>query len=272
MGYSLKNEFKVGVFVLVGLSILLMSILLLGGDRMFLTSRYQLRVQFDNVQGINKGSIVSLSGIAVGNIQDVRFFGNSSAVELILDIDKSFKDKITEGSVASIKTQGALGDKYVYIKPGPPEAKAIAKDGLLPSDQSPDLFDAIAQKGDELTQVSDIIKEVRVLLGEINSEGRSALLMRNLVDSSGHLKSLLGDTRSLVGAMNEGEKNKLAQSLTHLSSILKKIDEGRGTLGALVNDPSLHQRLMMMLGETPRNRYLGPMIRESIRSSENDSQ
>jgi phospholipid/cholesterol/gamma-HCH transport system substrate-binding protein len=60
----------------------------------------------------------------------------------------------------------------------------------------------------------------------------------------------------------------LRQALVNLSSILEKIDQGKGTLGQLINDPSVHQSLKSLLGGSPRNRYMKDMIRETIQQSE----
>jgi phospholipid/cholesterol/gamma-HCH transport system substrate-binding protein len=49
---------------------------------------------------------------------------------------------------------------------------------------------------------------------------------------------------------------------------MKKIDRGQGTLGALVNDSSLHNRLSRLLGASPRNQFLKPIIRDSIQTHE----
>ena len=57
---------------------------------------------------------------------------------------------ITENSRASVRTQGALGDKFVYIEPGDLSAKALKDGDFLTSDASGDILDMIAEKGQEL--------------------------------------------------------------------------------------------------------------------------
>ena len=51
-----------------------------------------------------------------------------------------------------------------------------------------------------------------------------------------------------------------------MASVMEKIDSGKGTLGALINDPSLHQNLKSVLGGSQRNRYMKEMARESIQN------
>jgi hypothetical protein len=58
------------------------------------------------------------------------------------------------------------------------------------------------------------------------------------------------------------------ETLAPLSSVMKKVDKGQGTLGALVNDPSFYNRMMGFVGDSPRNKFLKPIIRDSIQTSE----
>ena len=104
--------------------------ILLGGDKFFFSRTYHLKIHMPQVQGLGKGSVVSLSGVPVGNVERIEFVPGSSEVEVNITVQKSAQRKITEGSLASIKTQGALGDKYVYIEPGPITGAPI-KDGAV---------------------------------------------------------------------------------------------------------------------------------------------
>jgi len=253
MKSSLSHEIKVGIFVFIGIVLFCLSVLLLGGDKKFLTSKYYLRVQLPQVQGIGRGSVVTLSGYPIGNVEDISFIPGSHLVEVRFNVELAVQPRITKGSIASIKTQGALGDKYIFIVPGPLDAPPLQNNDLVELDKSPDFIDVIASKGAEMGQVVDLIKEVRILVNNLNGNGKSAQLMSSLVESSDQLNKVLGESRSL---------------LTPMASIMKKIDNGQGTLGALVNDPTLHQRLTRFLGETPRNRFLKPLIRDSIQTSE----
>ena len=60
----------------------------------------------------------------------------------------------------------------------------------------------------------------------------------------------------------------IRESLYHLNNILKKIDDGNGTLGRLINDPTINDRILSLLGDEPRNRFLKPLLRAAIRQNE----
>src|SRR5688572_14343836 len=102
-------EVKVGIMVGVGLALFMVTTLLLGGGKKVFTSTYTLKVQYDSVTGVVPGSVVQVLGLAVGNVSDVRFVSGSTKLEVLLEIEKAFQNRITKGSMAETKTQGALG-------------------------------------------------------------------------------------------------------------------------------------------------------------------
>ena len=261
METTLSHQVKVGIFAIIGVVLFCLSIILLGGDKFFLTRSYELKVRMPQVQGLGKGSVISLVGVPIGNIEKIDFVGGSAEVEMTLHIQQAVQSRITEGSKASVKTQGALGDKYVYIEPGPIGAKPLADGAILETDKTPDFLDIIASKGAEMGEVVEVIKEVRILMANINRDGRSAKLMTNLVESTGELNKTLSEARETLKTMR-------ADAITPMASVMKKLDKGQGTLGALINDPTIYNRISAMLGEAPRNKFLKPLIRDSIQTNE----
>lgn len=260
METSLSKEIKVGIFALIGVILFCVSIVILGGNRVF-TSSYELKVRFPQVQGLAIGSVVSLTGVQIGNIKSIAFLKDSTDVEVTISVNESMRSRITEGSKASVKTQGALGDKYIYVEPGPAEAKPIADNGVLETDRTPDFLDLIASKGAEMGEIVNVIKEVRQLFENINKDGRSAQLVKNMVVASDEFSQTMKEARETFRVMR-------TETFAPMASIMKKVDRGDGTMGALINDPSLHNRISNFFGEQPRNKFLKPMIRDSIQTNE----
>lgn len=253
MESSLSHQIKVGIFATVGVAMFLISVVLLGGDRFFLKKTYELKVKLPQVQGLGRGSVVSLSGVPIGNVTDILFIPGSAFVEVHMNLEQAVQYRITEGSTAAVKTQGALGDKYIYIQPGPLEAKPLPAGAEIATDASPDFLDVIASKGSELGEVVEVIKEVRTLFHNMNADQRSAKIMSNLVTTTHNMNQFLGEAREVLGP---------------LSSVMKKVDQGQGTLGALINDPTFYNRLMGLVGDSPRNKFLKPLLRDSIQTHE----
>lgn len=261
METSVRNEIKVGLFALVGLILFCLSIIMLGGSKSLFTRTYPLKVRLTQVQGLGKGSVVTLTGVQVGNVDEIGFIDQSTDVEVTLMIQSAVQNRITEGSKASVKTQGALGDKFIYIEPGPPTAAPLKSGSLLATDTTPDLIDMISSKGAEFGEVINVIREVKTLFANINHDGKSAKLMSNLVDSTNELSKTMIEVRETFRMLR-------SDAIQPMASVMKKIDSGQGTLGQLVNDPSLHNRISGFFGDTPRNKFLKPLLRDSIETSE----
>lgn len=254
MDASFSKEIKVGVFTVIGVIAFLISIMLLGGDKFFWRSSYKLRVNLSDVQGLARGSVVSLEGVPIGNVSNLRFMPQSKQIEVILDVNEEFRNRITKGSKASVKTQGALGDKYIYVEGGPLSAPPLADNDLLEAAAGGDLIDVLSKKGAEFAQIVEVIKEAHIFMHQLNDDERVARMIQSVTAMSESLRSVTTDIR---------------KPIAHLDSILAKIDRGDGSLGLLINDKALHTKLTQLFGgSTPRNRFLTPMIRESIKESE----
>ena len=87
MEASFAKEMKVGIFTGIGVLAFLISIVLLGGDKFIFKSSYHLRVQFSDVQGLSRGSVVSLEGVPVGNVHKLQFLPQTKQIEAVLDIE-----------------------------------------------------------------------------------------------------------------------------------------------------------------------------------------
>lgn len=112
MGSS-RVEIMVGVFLLIGflafgwLALRLGEVTLLTGGR-----TYTLDAAFNNVSGLKKGAEIQISGVNVGTVRDIRLDQDNMAL-VRMQLDQSVH--LPVDSMASIKTQGIIGDKYIQI-------------------------------------------------------------------------------------------------------------------------------------------------------------
>ncbi|MEQ1875744.1 MAG: MlaD family protein [Bdellovibrionia bacterium] len=265
MDQNRTTELKVGAMVAVGIVLFIITVLTLGSDTPFFKKTIALKVQFDNVQGLGPGSVVQVLGIPVGNVQEIIIVTKDGAIKLeaLMIVERAFQERITEGSTAGVRTQGALGDKYIYITPGTPGSKPIPDGGQIPAEVRGDLFDTLAASGDKVDKIFKAVDEAYRLLANFNEDGRSRQLMENMVGAANEIKLALRDLRG-----GPTDDTKLRQSLAHLSSVLAKIDNGQGTLGALINDRSVFDSLKRMLGGTSKDKYIKSLVRETIQTSE----
>jgi phospholipid/cholesterol/gamma-HCH transport system substrate-binding protein len=111
---NMKLEFIVGVFVLVGiiclgyLSIKLGKLELIGGNV------YEVVAQFNTASGLKNGSSVEIAGVEVGRVRAITLNEDRAAVTLAVDN----KVKLYTDTIASIKTRGIIGEKFLALSPG----------------------------------------------------------------------------------------------------------------------------------------------------------
>jgi phospholipid/cholesterol/gamma-HCH transport system substrate-binding protein len=108
-------EIAVGIFVLIGFIALGYLSFKLGKIDLFSTRYYVLYAEFDKVGGIKKGSVVEIAGVAVGSVEKVTI---NEKYHAVVEMRISTSLRIPEDSIASVRTKGLIGEKYIQIIPG----------------------------------------------------------------------------------------------------------------------------------------------------------
>ena len=130
---KIQLEFVVGLFMIAGFLSLVYISLQFGEFSIFsLQKTYTVVGLFDNVSGLKKGAVVEMAGVKIGTVSSITLNANDRA-RVAMQIDKEVK--ISEDSMASIKTQGIIGDKYVKIEPGASDTM-LADNGVLTETES----------------------------------------------------------------------------------------------------------------------------------------
>ena len=109
-----KLNVAVGVFVVLGILALGYLSIKLGRVSFFGGSGYLVIVDFPSVGGLKTGSTVEIAGVEIGRVEDIGLADYQARVVLRVNADV----KLQEDSIASIKTKGLIGEKYVRISPG----------------------------------------------------------------------------------------------------------------------------------------------------------
>jgi phospholipid/cholesterol/gamma-HCH transport system substrate-binding protein len=127
------TEMIVGLFIVTGFLALVYMALRLG-EVPFLNSgsTYTINAEFNNVSGVKKGSAVQVAGVIVGDVSRI-WLGDKGYAHLALRIDKSLK--VPVDTIASVKSQGIIGDKFIQLNLGGDE-KVFANGGVIRDTES----------------------------------------------------------------------------------------------------------------------------------------
>ncbi len=270
-----EHKKRVGMFVTLGIVTVCFSIFFIGGSRVF-RSQYDLKAHFTQIQGLTDGSVVSLSGIKIGNIEGIEFIPNQSTVEITMRIDKLFASKITKGSQIEIRTQGALGDKYLFITPGPIENPPLAENTIVPNAPNTDILSVLSEKGERAATIFDILEDLHKITQSLLIENRMAkipaqteLALKQMTQTLAETTKLLQDIR---GQGEDNSPSKVANVIDKLDKILGKLERGEGSLGALINDTTVHDQLKSLLGGQDATHQTRSLLRTSIKHQEERAQ
>jgi phospholipid/cholesterol/gamma-HCH transport system substrate-binding protein len=141
MYISRTTQLIVGIFVLIGIAALVYLSVRLGNVQIFSPAGYQIYAYFDNVAGIKAGDAVEIAGVDVGRVTKLALVNGRAQVTMWL------RDgvKVDKDAVASIRSRGIIGDKYIAISLGPSDKLLSNGDTLRQTESSFVLEDAIGQ-------------------------------------------------------------------------------------------------------------------------------
>lgn len=109
-------ETAVGVFVLIGLVCVAYLTVKLGKMEWFGDDFYTLNARFTSVAGLKAGAMVDIAGVEIGQVADIRYDNKRQMADVKLKIKKGVV--LTDDVIASVKTSGLIGDKYIQLSPG----------------------------------------------------------------------------------------------------------------------------------------------------------
>src|ERR671927_354277 len=120
----------VGIFILVGIAILVVAVFTLGGQKKTFVKGYTVNAVFDDVSGLQTGNNIWLSGVKIGTVKKIDFVGNSQ-VAVTMNLGQEALPYIHKDSKAKIGTEGLIGNKIVVIYGGTPQSPRIQAGDVL---------------------------------------------------------------------------------------------------------------------------------------------
>ncbi len=133
----------VGIFLIFGFLAFAYMSMTFGEFSVFSrTNNYTLIAEFDSVSGLKKGALISIAGVNVGRVSKISLSGEEQA-QVALSLPNDIK--VTDDAIASIKTQGIIGDKYIRISQGGSDIYLAAGDVLSETESAVDLEELVSK-------------------------------------------------------------------------------------------------------------------------------
>ncbi|MFA6468715.1 MAG: MlaD family protein [Bacteroidota bacterium] len=275
---NFSNEAKIGIAVFLATIVLVGGIIFMKGVD-FRSQEYRITLFYSNVNGLTEGSPITIAGLNIGKVQDMRLAGNVIAVGIAVDN----KVNISKDSKAFIKSSSIMGGKQIALVPG--IAPEILKDGdTLTGAYEADLTELTSTLSPISSNVLGILERVNTTFDEPTRRNIQAILLelnfaarelRQVVQrQGGHLDYAVGNFSTFSDDMSrfakrldtiavtqkgniddgitsirvtaktmEEASGKFRDASSSIDNVFKKLDKGDGTLGRLMRDDRLYVHL-----------------------------
>ncbi len=186
---------RLGSFIIATLAILAAGVFIIGSKQYLFTPTYRLKAQFATVVGLDSGAEVRVGGVHTGTVREIDLPGKpTDKITVLMDIQASTHSIVKQDSIASIETEGLLGNEYIAISFGSAQALNVKDNDMIGSEPPLVIADLMRKANGILVTSQDALNSVNVVAG-------------------------------------------------NLGSISNKINQGQGTVGALINDRKVYAQL-----------------------------
>ena len=263
----MKNtlETRLGIFFALAL-IAGVVVLEIAGTRDLLTKGYLVRSRFDNIQELKEGDPVKMAGVDVGHVEKIQLSTNK--VEVTLSINR--KTSVKTDSKAAIRFVGLMGQNYVAVSFGSPDAPKVTPGTLIDSEEQADLnslmvkLQSVAEGVQGLTKnfsgenfsnllgpFTDFLKENNPKLSAIL--GNLQLISTRIVQGDGTVGRLINEDTLYRSALNTVSNLNLSVNemrplvddvkltLDQARGVVTQVNQGQGTIGKLIKDETLYR-------------------------------
>jgi phospholipid/cholesterol/gamma-HCH transport system substrate-binding protein len=246
MERNVLQEIKVGLVVLGLLLLMAFSVFFLGGSTNMLEGRYRLHASFGDISGLREGAVVRLAGIDVGEVTSIKFSDDPSLKRVFvqLNVMERYKSRIREDSVASIQTEGVLGDKYIAVSVGSPEKNELEGGAWITTNEPLEFLSYVTKATEILDNSAGIARKINFMLGDDQDSARASLanaittleaLLREVKDGDGTLHVLLYD-EAMARNLKTTVSN-LRDMSTSLNRTAQAVESGDGLAHELIHGP-----------------------------------
>jgi phospholipid/cholesterol/gamma-HCH transport system substrate-binding protein len=281
MEKTASQKIRLGLFVIIGLSLFVLTIYFIGSKQQMFGKTEPLTAVFDNVSGLQLGNNVRYSGINVGTVRGIEIV-NDSTINVEMEIDRTVFPHIKKNAVATIGSDGLVGSVIINIIPGKGEALPVQPGDIIKSNnriRTDDMLSTLnvtnenaAQLTADLLKITNDINKGKGTIGvllrdsamandlkatihnlKITSE-KTSKTMDNLnrqiagLDNKDNVIGVLKDTvvgnkiRHIVTNLDSSSQE-ITKVVANLNSTISNAKDGKGAINYLSNNPKLVKQI-----------------------------
>ncbi|MFH2012252.1 MAG: MlaD family protein [Pseudomonadota bacterium] len=246
---KMSTEIKVGIFVILGILVLAYMTVNIEKIRIGKAVGYRIYTKLDSASGLVKNSPVRIAGVEVGRVEMITLEDGKAKVSLRLP----FQMLLPVDSLAFVKSEGLLGEKYIEIQTGSSKDVLAHQNAEIRQGASQvDMDQIFAQVSSVATDIKGITSSLNRVLGGKEGEESLKKTFENIQEVTNELNITVKQNREKFSTVMSnfekisgdlvGVSAKAEDAFTTIDKVVKKIDKGEGTLGKLMSDKSLYDQ------------------------------
>lgn len=256
----MSREFRVGVVITLTALIFVIAVFAIGDQEGVWKQRYELRVKYTDIYGLQAGSTVRLAGLRVGTVKHVEFsHAEPGNLIVVLKVDRDVQSLIRSDSKAIIGTLGLLGDKTVEISIGSPDQDMLADGSYIQAAKSASIEAIITEGSEAVENITLAARHTKEIIEKINNGTGSLGLFVNDPNVYFNLDRLLQLAEKLTEQLEEGRGSfarfitdstfyvEMRKLLTNTNHLFDSLTTGQGTLSKLLYDPVPYQDIKQIV-------------------------
>lgn len=226
MNKNTPSNIRLGLFVTIGTLVLVVALYLIGSNQSMFGSTVRISAQFYNVNGLMQGNNVRYAGIDIGTVDNIKI-ENDSSVTVYMLIEKKHSQYIKKNALATVGTDGLMGNKLVNINPGSGSSEPVVDGDMIASLKPVETDEMIRTLNATNENLEAITGDLRSFTSRINTDKG---LLRLIEDSVA-----VDNIRIALQSIRQASEN--ANRITiQINNLTQSINRGEGLAGALIKD------------------------------------
>jgi phospholipid/cholesterol/gamma-HCH transport system substrate-binding protein len=236
------HAWAIGLFLILGIGLFTGILFLIGNRHDVFGKHVEFYAEFSDIGGLPSGAQVLVSGIEAGEVKGIEIpTSPASKFRLKLQVRANARGVIRTDSLVSIRTEGIVGDKYVFIREGTSTAAEAPDGATLPSKEPFDIGEALEKGSALLDKSSTLLDNVQGSITDLH--GRLDVALDSVTKTVNHVDGLVTvvqpDIKKMAG--NAGEITDT------INAIVSDLNAGKGPAGLLLKDETTRKQLQATL-------------------------
>jgi phospholipid/cholesterol/gamma-HCH transport system substrate-binding protein len=228
MHTSISQKLKIGFFTIAGILLLVVGIFFIGSKKNMFGDTFVIYGTFNNVGGLNVGNNIRFAGINVGTIEDISIVSDTM-IRVDMRMKSEVKPFLKEDAMATIGSDGLMGDKLITIRSGSSTELKLLTNGSRILTANPVDFDKVIGTFTQVANNANVItSELAGMAVQIRKGNGTISKLLYTDDLSRSLQGTAGNAEKITGS---------------LAGITAQIRSGKGTMGSLLYTDSLSSKL-----------------------------